>query len=593
MRATSVIAALSAGLVFGWGLHAEGWAPAGDAAVAIGIALLAVVRGLAGPIRLDRVDGALIAMLGWAAVSAVVSSGGYLTSKTTLGWWSAAVCILCMLRPSRDSGSPVVDVIGSGVGVIGGLMLILEAVGFGAPRATGFIVNGNLSAAVLMAMALLVLSGESLPRHRLVIAGFLIIGVAATGSRAALIGLLAAIVPVVWRWPALRRPMLVAAGVLAAALVWRLLAVSDSLAWYRWTIWRAVLDLIAEQPLFGIGIANLADATGGIRLPSTNTVAQYGRIIGSAESTYLGLVVRAGLPILIPVAVAVSSAMGVVGRRATHRWPLVVGLGVFLVFHDLLSEPAVLLVFAAVLGSALPRVSFSDPGVDGFVRRAVAALACGWFLAWTVGQPALVRARWFTAPNDARTVVRITRAEPWMLEHLEFRLDFLLAQADPWTWDTAAEALALSDRGVVVAPGRARAWSLRAGAAVRTSQDLGLLPDLNDRIRTSFRRTVDLEPFLPWDRLAWAVHERSLGNRSRARELVDEALAAEPNLVSGWALRAQLALDEGDAVAARRAAQKVQPILDAHRWELLRPYERKLLEQSAAARVAVDEALQR
>jgi hypothetical protein len=112
---------------------------------------------------------------------------------------------------------------------------------------------------------------------------------------------------------------------------------------------------------------------------------------------------------------------------------------------------------------------------------------------------------------------------------------------------TGAEALALSERLVEVAPGRAATWSLRGAVSSRIGADLGLLPDSAAIIREAYARSIALEPRLPWDRMAWAVYERSLGEPDRARALVMAAVAEEPNLIAGWAFLAQLDLKQGIA----------------------------------------------
>jgi hypothetical protein len=264
--------------------------------------------------------------------------------------------VFVILRRMGPRGRMMVEVVAGGAGLVGATTVLLEAVGIGAPRASGFVVNGNLAAGMLCGLALLLLTGDRPTRMRWSAGAILLVGAAATGSRAAGLAVVAALSVLVWlrpRW----RPLLLSVGaVLVAVLVWRVFFGSGSLAWHRWRIWSAVFEVVANRPWFGIGAGSLADATGVVAIADPQAVGHYGRVIGSAESSYLGVVVRAGLPTILPLGIAAWQLTRQVGRRFTSRWPLIAGVAIFAAFHDLLSEPAALLVFAVVLGVAIPRV---------------------------------------------------------------------------------------------------------------------------------------------------------------------------------------------------------------------------------------------
>jgi predicted Zn-dependent protease len=155
---------------------------------------------------------------------------------------------------------------------------------------------------------------------------------------------------------------------------------------------------------------------------------------------------------------------------------------------------------------------------------------------------------------------------------------------------TGAEALALSERLVEVAPGRAATWSLRGAVSSRIGADLGLLPDSAAIIREAYARSIALEPRLPWDRMAWAVYERSLGEPDRARALVMAAVAEEPNLIAGWAFLAQLDLEAGDRDGARRHADRARSVLADNQYRIRSAYDLAVLELSPVAQRAIAEA---
>jgi hypothetical protein len=464
--------------------------------------------------------------------------------------------------------------------------VLAECAGAGRLRMGGLFVNPNVAAALLVP-AVPAIAGALAPRWRRLAAAAMLLavaGVVGTGSRA---GLLALVVVVGLLLPRGRlRTVGVAAAVAAAGLflVWRFAAAPDTLAWHRLAIWRALWPLVASSPLHGVGPGWLEEATGVVRIAHEQGLARWGHVIGSAESTPYGLLVRTGL---VGLALAAASAVAW-WRRARSRGSesataapaVVAGIVVLGLFHDVLDVDPVLWWWAALVGLAWP-LAASPPdagggGEGGRVGRVVAGLALGFAVLWSVATPALARRVWWSGPSTAALADRAQRVEPWYAEAVQWRVDELLARPR-WTWQEAAEAISWSRRAVELHPGAARTWSALGDVHARVAVELGPFPDALDGAREGFGRATALEPHVPWYWQRWATFERSVGQLEAARRLVGRALGEEPRFVRGWLLEARLALDRGDAPGAARSFERARIAALEGRWRSLSDYERDLL----------------
>jgi hypothetical protein len=409
-------------------------------------------------------------------------------------------------------------------------------------------------------------------------------GVVGTGSRA---GLLALVVVAALLLPRGRlRTVGVAAAVAAAglALVWRFAAAPDALAWHRLAIWRALWPLVASSPIHGVGPGWLEEATGVVRIAHEQELGRWGHVIGSAESTPYGLLVRIGLVGLALAAAAAVAwwrrARGQGSESAMAAPAVVAGIVVLALFHDVLDVDTVLWWWAALVGLAWPlAASPRDAGggrEGGGVGRVVAGLALGFAVLWSVATPALARRMWWSGPSTAALADRAQRVEPWYTEPVEWRVDELLARPQ-WTWHEAAEAISWSRRAVELHPGAARTWSALGDVHARVAVELGPFPDALDGAREGFGRATALDPHVPWYWLRWATFERSVAQLEDARRLVGRALDEEPRFVRGWLLEARLALDRGDAPGAARGFERARIAALEGRWRSLSDYERDLL----------------
>ncbi len=556
--------------------------------VVLGLLLAAVAValwiGLAGPPLAEEIVG--LAVIGWAGASALSSHIYPLAAKEMVGGWLVAWIVWVAARRVEAGRWSLVAMPMAAAAVAVALAILLELVAGGPLRTGGLFVNPNVAAAILVPAVpgLLLLLGPSKMRPVVWVAlPIVAAGIVATGSRA---GLLASVVIVGVLLPRGRvRRIGVTGAVLAASalLIWRFASSPDSLAWHRLEIWRALAGLVADHPLAGVGPGWLEESTGAVRIAHEGGIARYGHIIGSAESTYFGLLVRTGI---IGFGLAAAAALVWLRREPslTAAGPsraVVAGIAVLALFHDFLDVDVALWWWALWLGAAVPIEPRADEGDRAapnlrFPMKIAAGLAMAFLVLWSVAQPAFARVVWWNGRSTDELAVRAQRAESWLSEPGEWVVrDRLLGPA--WTWETAADTLDWSRRTVAIHPSSAELWSEDAKVSARVVNEFGPWPDAVERTREGFRRATELEPHLPWYWLQWAAFERSLGQMNEARRLAEESVVEESHFVRGWLFLARLELDKGDFESARVAYQRASDAANLARTKLLTAYERDLL----------------
>jgi hypothetical protein len=249
-------------------------------------------------------------------------------------------------------------------------------------------------------------------------------------------------------------------------------------------------------------------------------------------------------------------------------------------FHDMLTVDVVLWWWALIIG--LMEVCAAPPSAtNGLSKsptsgRAVVGLAFSFVILWGVVQPAWARWIWRSGRLDQVVAARTLRAEPWFDAPLEWRTRELLKQ-NPWSWETVAEATAVSGEAVRVHPGAARLWLIRGMVHARVVADFGPWPDSVRIAREAYARAVALEPHQPWSLLEWARLERNLGHMDDAVNLVRRALDEEPHTVRARLFLARLELDRGEVEAAREAYEAAVESARLRTRLDLNTYERELL----------------
>jgi hypothetical protein len=529
--------------------------------VVIGV-LLAVALGWAVAVRRGQLVSEEWVALGfvvWGILSAAVAAAAPLAAREAVTVWMVTWGLWLVARRAPESSSQAGLIILTATAVILAFGVVLEAVGLRGLRVGGLLENPNITASLLVVSLPVVFVIEGRRRWRFAVAAVLILGLVFTGSRAGMLAMLV-VVAVVLPRGRLKFVGLLTGGVgVTAVLVWRFVNQPDILAWFRPAIWSAVLRLWVSHPLCGVGPGGLVDAAGAERLLHADHVGQRQFLIAYAESSPLAVLVQTGLVGFFIACVALFLWWRRVHgdrRMSRNMTAALMAMAVISAFHDMLTMDVVLWWWALSIGllevGAVPPPTENGLVISSTSRRAVIGLTFSFVVLWGVVQPAWARWVWRSGKLNQVVVARTMRAEPWFDAPLEWQTRELLKQSQ-WSWETVAEATAVSGEAIRVHPGAARLWSIRGMVHARVVADFGPWPDSVAGAREAFSRAVELEPHQPWSLLEWARVERNLGNISDAVNLVRRALVEEPHTVRARLFLARLELDRGEVEAAREA----------------------------------------
>ena len=553
--------------------------------VVIGV-LLAVALGWAVAVRRGQLMSEEWVALGfvvWGVVSAALAAAAPLGARETITVWMVTWGLWLVARRALKSNSQAGLLILTATAVILALGVVLEAVGLGGLRVGGLLENPNVTASLLVVSLPAVFVIEGRQRWRFAVVAVLTLGLMITGSRAGLLAMLAVVAVVLPRGKVKIVGLLISGIGVIAVLLWRFVSQPDILAWFRPAIWYAVLRLWVSRPLCGVGPGGLVDAAGAERLLHADHVGQRQFLIAYAESSPLAVLVQTGLVgLLIAILALFIWWRRVPGNHRLSR-PMAAALAAMAVmsaFHDMLTMDVVLWWWALSIG--LMEVGAASPpaitghSISSASKRAVIGLTFSLVVLWGVVQPAWARWIWRSGGPDELVAARTMRAEPWLDAPFEWRTRELLKQS-PWSWETVAEAVAVSGEAVRVHPGAARLWSIRGVVHARVVADFGPWPDSVNGAREAFARAVEIEPHQPWSLLEWARFERNLGNTNDAVNLVRRALDEEPHTVRARLFLARLELDRGEVEAAREAYDAAVESVRLRTCLDLNAYERELL----------------
>jgi len=553
--------------------------------VVIGV-LLAVALGWAVAVRRGQLlheEWVALGFVVWGVVSAALAAAAPLGAREAVMVWMVTWGLWLVARRARESNSQAGMLILTATAVILALGVMFEAVGLGGLRVGGLLENPNVTASLLVVSLPAVFVTQGRQRWRFAAAAVLTLGLVLTGSRAGLLAMLAVVAVILPRGRAKIVGLLTGGIGVTAVLLWRFVNQPDILAWFRPAIWSAVLRLWVSHPLCGVGPGGLVDAAGAQRLLHADHVGQRQFLIAYAESSPLAVLVQTGLVGFIIALVALfiwwRRAHG--GQRMSRNMTAALAaMAVMGAFHDVLTLDVVLWWWALIIGlmevRAAPPPTTIGPSNSTASRRAVVGLAFSFVVLWGVVQPAWARWIWRSEKPNQVTAARTLRAEPWFDAPLEWRARELLKQ-NPWSWETVAEATAVSGEAVRVHPGAARLWSIRGIVHARVVAEFGPWPDSVRIAREAFARAIELEPHQPWSLLEWARFERNLGYMNDAVKLAQRALDEEPHTVRAWLFLARLELDRGEVEAARDAYEAALESARLRTRLDLNAYERELL----------------
>jgi len=505
-----------------------------------------------GVLRYSRLRGEELLGLGilvWAAAAAVFATPDRFASRNNLGIWLTTWLIWIIVGRTEFSGRKIIEAILVGGAVMMSAGIMIESLSGFDIRSGGFFENPNLSAAVILPGLALVLRKN---RGLFVLSGavFLGGGVLLSQSRAAVLGL---VVLVFFTVPE-GRPRRIFGGVgifvAFAAITWRILYHSGSLAWFRWEIWRAVGSFVADHPVFGAGSGPLSDVMGPYRIMHPFEPGRWGHVIAGAENLPLGLAARIGIPGLV---LGIVVFMLWMWRRCPwdrKTLAVVAVCGVMAVFHDFVEEPAILWWWAALgglIGSGPPRKEDR--------RHPFAALALSAFVALVVLPSSWASVLWWSVSGVQKPVERCLRADPEFTPALEWVIGQTMRRSE-LDWEEGLRALDASRKDCRIRKGVAQAWEMSGKLNLFLAHRLAGYPEFLQGARTAFRRQEELEPHLPWPPFNLAVAQRAAGNDRAALVSLNRALADEPRFCRGLLLRARIRLDMGDVSGAREDFEK-------------------------------------
>lgn len=542
-----------------------------------------------------------LAVVGWGVVSAAAGAAP-LAAKEALAGWLVAWWLWTTARRATPRAGALAMTVLTAAALLVAAGVAAEALVLGSVRVGGLLESPNVAAALLVSTLPLVGAlqrdhGRGLWRA---VGAALVVAIALTGSRAGLLALLAVGVALLPNGRARILGLVSGAAAVAALVAWRFASAPEALAWFRPAIWLAVLRLWAAHPILGVGPGGLSDAAGPVRLLHADHVGQHPFLITYAESSPLGLLVQAGAVGLLLAAAALAIWLRRGARDGSLSSPAVRSVAAAIVvmaaFHDFVAIEAVLWWWAVALGLAEASTGRDEalPGLEGSSEPGLAAALRAFIVAavilWSIVQPAWARWLWQAGPRTAATAARARAAEPWLSEPLDWRLRTLLAE-ERWTWERAAEALALGREAVRVHPGASRLWLNLGQAWYRTATELGPWPDAVAGAREAFARATGLEPLQPWAWLEWARLERGLGRLDEAAALARRAAAAEPNAVRVQLFLARVELDRGNLEQARAALRQAQAASALRTRAGLSASERELVETPGWQLRELEEAL--
>ena len=298
----------------------------------------------------------LVGLLAWAALDAALRPVAVSDAAHLLAAGVVALGLLVVTGAPRTAAWGRLAAIVAGTSAA--VWLIVERL-LHAGRPAGPFGNPNLAATP----ALLALALAPLLRVPVLVRGILMAvaagGVVASGSRAALMGIVA--VAVAWALARRgdRRIRLAAAVLVMLAVAGfsvRLATDRDPLRYERIRIWAVALRVAAAEFPLGCGPSGYADAAVAHNFPREGEFARFARLPDLAESDLLQLTATLGLPGAVLLLGLVWSVARRLRQGDARAWGVLAAAGATSAFNSQLMVPAVAWTLALAVGSVLPRV---------------------------------------------------------------------------------------------------------------------------------------------------------------------------------------------------------------------------------------------
>jgi O-antigen ligase len=381
-------------------------------------------------------------------------------------------------------------------------------------------------------------------------------------------------------------------------------------AYTRFEIWENSLHRIAEHPM-GLGLGMYKYGSFQSRFPIDEAIVRYGKRAETAHNEYLQLAVELGLPglalLLIGIGMWANEAKRVLsGTPSKADKQLAVGLcagvlavlvhaGVDSVFH----EPALALLVILMGGLVLALNTFSrdvrarewhlpfryHPARMALVVCATVALAvlvirpgAAWFmvdhgnrvLTEEDNLAAMTWYRYASIADPGSTAVRDGLARLY--------LQRFAASKDPEWLRLAKDEMEVA---MALNPLDGR-MPYRLGTIYLMLADQPALEASRDsfvaRAEKAFEKAIFVDPFSPFGYFELGKVRRRQGDRATARQLLEQAIAYEPNFIPARAMLAELATEIGQRELAGVQLAAIHDIRSKYQGWTLTPLERQFLD---------------
>jgi O-antigen ligase len=487
------------------------------------------------------------------------------------------------------------------------------------PEVLGFSLNnGNYFATFLLiglaaSIAVAVFGTNRIWRAAAALSGALIsFGIIKTSSRGATLAMAAMIVLVAIRardrisrrvWLAVGLAALVAAAAASPHLVRKVFdrGEIDPYNYARTEIWRSSLQVIARNPLLGVGFGQFLHISKRYTLPVEGTVARYLKRASMAHDEYLQHMAEHGVPAALLLFCLLGYLIYLIWRRAGtvlpeyrlfHEAALLTATGVGL--HALVDNCWTIPVTSSALvvlslADALPleekksariwnapRIAFAGAALS--VIYLISTVIPGLGLYYNdVGHKAYDKADYASAERYHLKAIRIAPNHPLFLDNLG--MVYLQASIDTKNPKLLDVARVYFVRAIAASPQILDPHIHLETVLVRLisgdpEHDSAIYRD----IITVDSEMLEIDPFIPFPRKNLGSAYYNLGDSDQAFKQLRTAIKYEPNYVPGYLQLATWYKERGDMELNRRYEAAAVSIVDKYRnFKPTEPYEGILL----------------
>ncbi len=463
---------------------------------------------------------------------------------------------------------------------------------------TGAFLNGNYLGSYMLigfaaSVAILLFHRQTLWRvGAACTAVFLFYGITETVSRGATLAAIGVVLVGLWQ---LRRWAILGGALAVASILLVLIGVANPelvtkftdqgevnpYKYSRTQIWMSTLDMIAEQPILGVGPARYQHVARRFRFPVEGTIGRFMKRQSIAHSEYLHYAAEAGIPMALLLVALIVYFIRVLGRTRESSPSLfleqaallaIVGIGIHAAVDNNFQVPVVLALLATVSLASAPltrvtpiRFPVSTRGMAVFGLLIVvlyfdSTLIPGVAYHYNdVGNREQLAQRFDEAELDHRFAVSLRPTDSVLLTNLGVTHKILyLQKRDPHMLDVAD---AFFSRAAEANPYYLQARQERTDILVlRLTGNTGRDVNIHRRLVEANQAVLELDPFLPFIRrnLAEALYQS--GNREKAYEELLKTVELEPNYVPGYKKLAEWYGEDGNVELSREFRDKAGSI---------------------------------